>query len=224
MSFDDATLMAFADGELPKARAAEVAAAVARDPALAAKVARFRAVREKLAGTLDGLASPPELLARAQNAEIVRTAARPLVWRAALAASVAGLVVGVAAVTALRPAGDLGPELGAQGALLAALDQTPSGETSGAVRPLYTVVAADGRACRAFRQGDGARAYEGVACRDGGGWRVLALAEAPPRPVGFGQASGDEPTAVTAALDALKAGDPLSAAAERRRIAARWRE
>lgn len=224
MSFDDATLMAFADGELPEARATEVATAVARDPALAARVARFRAMRAKLAGSLDTLSPAPDLLARAREAEAARAAARPRMWGAAIAASVAGLVIGVAAVTALRPAGDLGPGLGAQGELLAALERRPSGEAAGAVRPLYTVVAADGRACRAFRRRDGARAYEGVACREGDGWRVLALAEASPRPGGFGQASGDEPAAVTSVLDALRAGEPLSAAAERKRIAARWRE
>jgi len=38
MAFDDETLMAFVDGELDAARAAVVAQAIERDPALAAEV------------------------------------------------------------------------------------------------------------------------------------------------------------------------------------------
>lgn len=223
MSLDDATLMAFADGELPEARASEVAAAVALDPALAARLERFRTVRAKLAGSLDGLAPPPaDLLARAERAQAMRPS--PVrIWGPALAASVAGLVIGAAAVTALRPAGDLGPDMAARGALVAVLEATPSGTAAGGMEPLYSVVAADGRVCRAFRT-VGGRTYEGVACREGDGWRVLALAEAPRRPTGYGQASGDEPAAVGAALDVLQAGAPLSAAAEAGLIRRGWRE
>ena len=223
MSIDDATLMAFADGELPAARAAEVSAVVAADPALAAKVERFRAVRSKLAGSLDGLAPPADLLARATAAQAGRTAARTRIWGTALAASVAGLVVGAAAVVALRPAGgDVGADFAARGALQAGLDRTPSGTTAGGVEPLYTVVTADGRACRGFRATRGGRPYEGAACREDGGWRVLALAEASPRAGGYGQSSADAP--VEAALEALQPGDPLSATAEQALIARRWAE
>jgi hypothetical protein len=222
MSIDDATLMAFADGELSDTRAAEVAAAVAADPTLAARVERFRTVRTKLAASLDNLAPPADLLARAEQAQ----ASRPnlvRIWGPALAASVAGLVIGAAAVTTLRPDGDVGPEMAAQGDLVAVLERTPSGTAAGGVEPLYSVVAADGRACRAFRT-IGGRSYEGVACREGDGWRVLALAEAPRRATGYGQASGDEPAAVGAALDGVQAGEPLSAAAEAALIRRGWRE
>jgi hypothetical protein len=226
MSIDDATLMAFADGELPAARAAEVATAVAADAGLAAKVERFRAVRGKLAGALDGLAPSADLLERATAAEAARTAARPRVWGTALAASVAGLVVGAAAVVGLRPAGgDIGADYAARGALRSGLDRTPSGAAAGGVEPLYTVVAADGRACRAFRTTrGGARSYEGVACREGEIWRVLALAEAAPRAGGYSQASEDAPRAVEAALEGLRPGDPLPASAEQALIARRWAE
>lgn len=222
MSIDDATLMAFADGELSEARTAEVAAAVAADPALAARVERFRTVKARLAGSLDGLAPRADLLARAKQAQ----AARPnpvRIWGPALAASLAGLVVGAAAVMSLRPAGDLGPDMAAQGGLVAVLERTPSGTAAGGVEPLYSVVAADGRACRAFRT-IGGRGYEGVACREGDGWRVLALAEAPRRLPGYSQASGDEAVAVGAALDGVQAGEPLSAAAEAALIRRGWRE
>jgi len=221
MNVDDETLMAFADGELSEARAAEVAAAVAADPALAARVERFRAVRSRLAGALDGARPPADAMARAQRAQSVRAAARPRIWGSAIAASVAGLAMGVAATLSLQPGrADLGDSLQAQGDLAAALDSLPSGAAKGPVAALYTVVAADGRPCRAFRMRD----YEGVACRERGDWRVLALAQAPRRAGGFAPASGDEPAAIAAAVDALEPGDPLSPQAEQARIAARWRE
>lgn len=223
MSIDDATLMAFADDELPAARAAEVAAAVAADAALAAKVERFRAVRGRLAGALDGFSPPADLFERAKAAEAARAAARPRVWGAALAASVAGLVVGAAAMVALRPAGgDVGADYAARGALLAGLNRAPSGTAVGGVEPLYTVVAADGRTCRAFRSTRDGRSYEGAACREGGGWRVLALVAAAPRAGGYGQASAEAPA--EAALETLRPGDPLSIAAEQALIARRWAE
>lgn len=224
MSIDDATLMAFADGALPDPRAAEVAAAVAADPALAARVERFRIVRGRLAGALDGLSPPADMLARAAQAEAARTTTRSRAWLPAMAAGVAGLVVGAAAIAALQPAGPLGPGQVARGALRAALDDAPSGAPRRGVEPLYSVVAADGRACRAFRTADGARAYEGVACREGAAWRVLALAEAPPRAAGYSQASGDEPAAIAATLDTLQPGPPLSTAEETARIRAGWGE
>lgn len=224
MNIDDATLMAFADGELPEPRAAEVGAAVAADPALAARVERFRVVRGRLAGALDDLAPPADILARAAQAEAGRAAAGPRAWLPAMAAGVAGLVVGAAAISALQPAGPLGPGQTARGVLRAALDDAPSGTARRGVEPLYSVVAADGRACRAFRSAEGARGYEGVACREGATWRVLALAEASPRASGYGQASGDEPAAIAAALDDLRPGPPLSSDEETARIRAGWRE
>ena len=51
MSFDDATLMAFADGELPEPRATEVAEAVARGEFENAETAARRAFPP--AGTTD---------------------------------------------------------------------------------------------------------------------------------------------------------------------------
>ena len=149
MNVDDETLMAFADGELPEARAAEVAAAVAADPALAARVERFRAVRTRLGGALDGIRPPADLMARAQQAEAARAAARPRLWGSAVAASVAGLAVGVGAVLSLQPGrADLGDGFQARGELAAALDGLPSGAAKGSVAALYAVVAADGRPCR----------------------------------------------------------------------------
>ena len=59
MRFSDETLMAFADGELPEAEAAQVRAALAADPMLAKRVERFRNVRRALRATYDSVAQEP---------------------------------------------------------------------------------------------------------------------------------------------------------------------
>lgn len=231
MSIDDATLMAFADGELSETRAAEVAAAVAADPALAARAERFRTVRAKLAGSLDGLAPPPDLLARAERASADRETRRVRPLMIAMAASaVVGIGLGWYIPRDGRPGFNsaIGPDMRTRGTLAVALSRTPSGAEraimQAKVRPVFTARAADGQVCRAFRLVRTSETFEGVACRERFGWRMVVLAQVPPRPAGFGQASGDEAPAVAAALDALDLGDPLSEAAEQALIERRWRE
>lgn len=95
--FDDATLMAYADGQLPAAEAAAVAAAVAADAGLASRVAALRAQNAALHEALDPwLAEPiPERLLAA-----AAPPASPSLWQAwrpflAVAATlVLGLSVG----------------------------------------------------------------------------------------------------------------------------------
>lgn len=56
---DDATLMAYADGELPAAEATRVEAAIAADPALAAAVERHRQLRDRLVQAFAPVAEEP---------------------------------------------------------------------------------------------------------------------------------------------------------------------
>jgi len=230
VSIDDQTLMAFADGELQGEARDAVAAAVAADPVLARRLERFGAVRALLADPLKAAAPPPrDDLLEAARASVAREAATRRMTFQALAAGVAVVVVALG-VTLLGRGDGLGhlqPEAPLGGALRMALDDTASGASSGTVmtkvQPLYTVVAADGRRCRAFRAVRGSAAYEGAACRSDGAWRLVVLAPIAKPAGGFTQASGDEPPAVTAAIDALRPGDPLEPAAERALIAAGWR-
>ncbi len=59
MTPDDALLMAYADGQLDAAQAARVEAAIAADPALAAAVARHRALRARLREAFDPALEEP---------------------------------------------------------------------------------------------------------------------------------------------------------------------
>jgi hypothetical protein len=199
---------------------------VAADPALAAQVARLRAVRARYADLELPGPDAAALMARAK-AGVAAKATRTPVWPTALAAGIAGLVVGAGAMTARLSADPVGPEMQARGVLKAALDQAASGGAVSRgrtrVSPLYTVAAADGRLCRAFRMTRGGRSFEGAACREGEAWRTVVVAAAPTSAGGFAQAGSPEPPAVTAAVDGLGPGAPLSAADEARLIARGWR-
>lgn len=59
MRIDDERLMAYADGELPALDAKRIEAAMANDPVLAARVARFRAVRRALRTAYDDVVKEP---------------------------------------------------------------------------------------------------------------------------------------------------------------------
>ena len=50
MIYDDETLMAYADGEFDEAQSAAIAIAVEKDPLLARRVERHRALRAEVAG------------------------------------------------------------------------------------------------------------------------------------------------------------------------------
>lgn len=228
MSLDDETLMAFADGALAAERAAEAAAAVAADPVLAAKVERFRAVRAKVGLLKDSAPGARDRLMDDARQAVAQRAAASRTWIPVLAAGVTGLAIGLGVAVLGRGDGlaDFRNDGAATGLLEAALDGTASGQVARkggeSVSPIYTVVAADGRPCRAFRALAGQAAYEGAACRDGGTWRLVVLAATPRPTSGFAQASGDEPAAVTAAIDGLDPSDPLGMAAEQALIARRW--
>ncbi|MDP3852616.1 hypothetical protein [Phenylobacterium sp.] len=230
MILDDETLMAFADGELDAEASREVADAIAHDPVLRARVERFRAVRALVsdAATAHAPPVPPGLLDAARR-HVDRTQAGRWTLPTALAAGIAGLALGLGVMTAQTGPAlvDVKAGMAARGALKAALDATPSGESKAggglAVSPQYTLRAADGRTCRGFRVTGRASVLEGAACREDDGWRLLVLAPAVAAPKGgFATAASPEPVAVQAAVDALGAGDPLGREAERALIEAGW--
>ena len=59
MTISDETLMAYADGELDAAARASVEAAIQEDPEIGKRVARHRALREKLQGTFSAVLEEP---------------------------------------------------------------------------------------------------------------------------------------------------------------------
>jgi hypothetical protein len=247
MNLDDETLMAYADGELDAARRAEIAAALEKDPALAARVAEHRALRAQVAGafsTVLGQPVPDRLQAAAAGsaapAERARgnvvqfptrgTRASATPWRArewfAMAASlVLGIVI---AWRAFAPAGESvitasHGALVAHGSLAAALDRQLASDQAGnaAVRIGLTFKARDGSYCRTFALSAGGTA--GLACRTGGEWQIPVTASADAAGGDFRQAAGAIPPAVMQAIEARIAGDALAASEESQARDAGWK-
>lgn len=236
MNYDDDTLMAYADGELDPVQRAAIAQAMRDDPAVAAAVARHQALRQDVfaafAETLHEpvperlsvpAAAPVHDLAAARAAreaaavEQVRRRSWPQ-W-GALAASLAVGVLAGSLGTGWRDAGSApvlvqgsGGALTAGGRLAQALDRQLAQEAGTAeVRIGLSFQSRSGGYCRTFQL----EGSSGLACREGGRWRIPVLADSPAPAGEYRQASAQLPPAVLDAVDARIAGGTLDAAAER---------
>jgi surface antigen len=196
---DKLMLMRLADGELDHAAAIAVAAGCHQDPAARSHIAALAADQAVLRAAFPpdgaGLHRVEAAIAAAFDARH-RRAGRS--WRIALpiAASVlTALVVGAGSVlVAERRAEDAAARVVAAfaqdrqlsvAAFVEALDRQMSGRSvawrnpdsgsSGAITPLRTFRAADGRYCREYEQtldaGGAKERVTGIACRDAGAWR-----------------------------------------------------
>jgi hypothetical protein len=153
---------------------------------------------------------------------------RRLAWPqwGALAASLAvGVLAGTLGTGWLAPGGDPvlargpGGELTAGGHLAQALDrQLAQDSPQGDVRVGLSFVAQGGGYCRTFQLGRSG----GLACREGGTWRVPVLADSPAQSGAYRQASAELPPAVLDAVDARIAGTTLDPAAEQAARARNW--
>lgn len=246
MNYDDETLMAFADGELDEARRADIAAAVERDPALAQRVARHRALRARVAdafGQVLDEPAPDRLLDAARGArkpaankrrggDVVQFPVRgsrapAMSWRGrewgAMAASL--VMGGLIAWKLLAPSELLmtasGSSLVARGALAAALDRQLASTQleSDPVRIGLTFETLDGHLCRSFELRSSGTA--GLGCKVDGEWRIPVTSEAPAHSGDVRQAASPPP-AVLQVIEARISGAPFDAVAEERARDADW--
>lgn len=243
MNYDDETLMAYADGELDAALRAEIAAAVERDPQLARRVDRHRALRADVAGAFASVLDDPvpeRLLEAARGrpaaprGQVVQFPGRPTPvsrtpWRArewmAMAASV---LLGIAISWRFFAPGDglMGSADGAlvaRGELATALERQLASDQSrdGAVLIGLTFQDRQGGYCRSFLVRSSGTA--GLACRAGEEWRipVTTATEVPADDVA--QAAGTIPPTVLSAIESRIEGGPLDAQGEEAARLAGWR-
>jgi hypothetical protein len=239
----DEQLMAFADGALDDAEADAVAAAIAGDDALVARLEALERAGRLARDAFAGIAAAPvpaRLVAAVVAADAATTpvraandVARPALWRIG-AAVAAGLVAGVVLGPVMAGLADRRSEGATALAALpprleAALAQGLSGEriVAGEQRS-FTLVAshrmADGTFCRSFTVG-GSEPGAGLACNRAGRWQVDAFLRSPPSRPGdgaFRPASGVDPL-IEETLERGAAGAPLSATEEAEARARGWR-
>jgi hypothetical protein len=211
-------LQAFIDGKLAAEEASGVAEKIAQDPELAAYVEDQRALKAALASPAIGA------LARAKD----RAAALSASWIPA-AAMAAGIALGVALAGSFGIGTEMRASNGAliaQGELAHVLTAALSSDdkAQARIRVGASFWSKNGAFCRSFvTRGGGGNSLAGLACRDGGGWRIpiMAAVEAEARrdsPVG-----ALLPSSVRAIMENLIVGEPLSEDAERQARAQGWR-
>jgi anti-sigma-K factor RskA len=242
MSFDDETLMAYADGELAPDVRAQVERAMREDPEVAAAVERHRALRADVFSAFAGVLDEPvpqrlqpqaaPVQARVRVDALASAGARPLParwslrqWGGMAASLAAGVLAGALGWQQLRgleaaPFERRGDAIVARGELADVLSKRLAADTpSGSVRLGVSFAAKGGAYCRSFTLGSTA----GLACREAGAWRIPVMAqEERPEQAGYRQAGSGMPAAVLDAIDQRIAGASLDAAAERAARAQGW--
>lgn len=232
---DDTTFFAWLDGELDAAEAARIGKLVAADPELARRAEEHRALHGRLRGAFDPIADQPLpasiLNRRARETEVIDLStvrarkARPIPVPAQWAAMAATLAIGIVTGTMIG-GGNPGPVGREAGRLVA------SGDLDEALYArLASVPAEDGpRIGLTFRNSAGAicrtftdEASSGLACRDGGDWRIRGLFQGAEGGEGeFRMAFGSDPR-LAALVDETIEGEPFDADAERQAMERDWR-
>ena len=228
---DDETLYAWLDGELPADGARRVEAAIADDPVLAARLAAQRSLRTRLRGAFDPIADapvPPGIAVPLANADVAAIGAARAArrqpprfglpqWAAVAAALVAGLFGGhvlTQAPTSMRHRA-MAPTAEVRAALDTQLASAGTGE--GPVQVRLTFRDANDDVCRSFD----APSVSGIACRERDRWGVRALFAHDAQAGGTYRMAGANRAAM-AYVDAIIAGDPFDADAERRAMQSGW--
>jgi hypothetical protein len=222
MSFDPVTIAAFVDGELDDLTARRIAREAESDAALAAEIARHRALKAQLTthyapvaeeavpDRLRALLIDPTLdTSLADRRAAKRSRFAPVHWGAIAASLVLGLTLGLRPWTPVADVAQGRDALVASGGLAAALDtQLASNQPAGsAIRIGLSFRDRQGRYCRSFA----ARDLSGIGCQDAGRW-TLERTMGGQADSDYRQASSD---ALAADAAAMMAGDPFDAAAER---------
>ncbi len=248
MPISDDTVMAYVDGELDAAARDEVQRAIAADAALAERVRRQTALRQRLQGAFAPvLAEPmPERLLRAAQAPLAAPAPPKVAslaevraakasrrawasdWKAwgGMAASVlVGVLIGqqMSGDGAASPFAMQSGQLVAGGAVAQALStqlaSAPAADTG--VQVQLSFVDKSGAYCRTFTSAG----LAGLACHSGAQWAVQSLAQVEPGAgAGMRQAATALPPTILGEIDRRIQGGALDAEGERAALQRGWRQ
>ena len=240
---DDEKFFAWLDGELPSDEAARVEAEVASDPRLSRLAEEHRAMTAGLRnafGSVEAERVPEPLLRSVESdrdekvvslagARASREARRaPSLWvqMGALAATLAvgivtGNMLGIGSLAGGSPepfeteAGRLVASADLENALYAQLASAPaeSGPRIG-----LTFREKTGAICRTFED----RAVSGLACREGGDWRIRSVFQSQGQATDYRMASGPNPQLMEAVDESIE-GEPFDAAQEKAAAEGGWR-
>ena len=250
MTYDDEILMAYADGELDDAQRAAISAAVEKDPELARRVERHRAMRARVAGAFARVLDQPlpeKLITAARGAdaasaaratpergEVLQFPSRASApqtrrwgvreWGAMAASVVLGVLASWQWLAPREPF--MSPRHGAlvaSGGLATALDAqlASTQREDDAVRIGVSFRSHAGEFCRSFVLREAGTA--GLACRAGDEWRISVMATGAEASGGIRQASAAAP-AVLKEIEAQISGEPLDAAGEIEALAGGWKK
>lgn len=246
---DDELLSAFMDGELDAARHAALERRLEQEPELAHRLDALRAVDTRLRDAFGPSEAEPlperlrELIAAAdengnqrtpgQGAKVInlpRIAARLRSWAPLAAAASVALVVGLLAGRGPIPGGEGDPGMLAGqspltpgSVLYEVVASMPSGQSQtlpdrSVVTPEYTFRTAGGNVCRRLAVSGTEGVTTVVTCRSAGDWRVQLARFTPGEAATYSPAFG-RPDPFEHAVEALIAGAPLNAEAERAALA-----
>lgn len=212
---------AWLDGELDDEAAARVAARVEADPELQAMAAEHRAMQADLRAAFAPVMDAEPVMPAPKVVPVPANDNRAWWKPAAMAASLAAaLLVGVQigqgndAAIAVEQDGRMIAAASLDDALETQLASAPEGD----VRIGLTYRTADGDICRSFE----APAQSGIACRAGDDWAIETLLASEGQGGDFRMASGGD-ARIGDMVDAMIAGEPLDAAAEREAREKGWR-
>lgn len=221
---NEASLMAYADGELDEAAAAAVERAAANDPRLARRIAEFLRSRRLTRAAIGTAGLPPvpeEMRAAILAGAGPMTAGRrptPIRRYAVALAAAAVLVIGFLVADGITSSSSLGDTVALleSDATADLLDTAASGEerTSGdtRLRAVATYRLPSGEVCREIHLFRDVARLDTIECRDGTEWAVRLIVFDPDDTDSYTPASGDDP--IDAYLTRVGAGEPLSGEAE----------
>jgi hypothetical protein len=242
MVFSDETVTAYVDGELDESARAAIDAAITTDLELARRVARHRALRERLQREFSPVLQenvPERLLAaardscatpRANNDIPLRYAPRARwswpQWGAIAAALFVGILIAPLLWRQAPPAFDIrNGRILATGTLAQALSQQLASNQA-ANAPVHigvSFVSRSGNYCRTFALRDQS-GFTGLACHEQDRWLLTALANSPSSNTSgeYRPATSSLPPSIAQAVNDLIAGEPLDASAEASARANGW--